>query len=262
MSEASAVAEILDGARLARKPLEPGDFSHDLDLAEAYRAQHVGMALRLQRGEAAVGLKLGFTSKAKMRQMGVDSVIAGQLTDLMWIAEGGTLDLADFIHPRVELEVAFRLGSDVDFSAPNCDIADHIDAVAPALEIIDSRFAGFGFDLGKVIADNTSAAAFVIGPWLTWDGRNLSNLAAELTAPGQAVQVSSTAAIMGEPLRALTELRRLARDHQLVLRAGDIVLAGAATEAVALGEGTVEGRIAQLGRVVFQVKRSEKGSAL
>lgn len=261
MSQTSAIASTLDQTRFARRALGPGEFSYGLDVHEAYRVQHAGIALRVQRGEATAGLKMGFTSKAKMRQMGVDSVIAGQLTEPMRVADGGVLDLSGFIHPRVELEVAFRMGADVDFSDPRCDPADHIESVAVAMEVIDSRFAGFGFDLGKVIADNTSAAAFVVGRWLAWDHRDLSNLAAELDVNGQPAQVSSTAAILGQPLRALSELRTLAREHALVLRAGDTVLAGAATEAVPLVEGVVEGRIVGLGRVLMHAKYLTEGES-
>lgn len=260
MSQISEVAATLDQTRLACTALGPGEFSYELDVPEAYRAQHAGIALRLQRGETPAGLKMGFTSKAKMRQMGVDSVIAGQLTESMRVADGGVLDLSEFIHPRVELEVAFKMGADVDFSDPRCDPTDHIESVAVAMEVIDSRFAGFGFDLGKVIADNTSAGAFVVGPWLAWDHRDLSNLAAELDVNGQPAQVSSTAAILGQPLRALTELRTLAREHGLVLRAGDTVLAGAATEAVPLVEGVVEGRIVGLGTVMLHAHLSTEGA--
>jgi 2-oxo-3-hexenedioate decarboxylase len=129
------------------------------------------------------------------------------------------------------------------------------------LEVIDSRFAGFAFDLGKVIADNTSAAAFVVGPWLAWDHRDLSNLTAELDVNGQPAQISSTAAILGQPLRALSELRTLAREHALLLRAGDTVLAGAVTEAVPLAEGVVEGRIVGLGRVMMHANYLTEGES-
>lgn len=252
----AAVAATLDHARLDRVALGPDDFTYQLDVHEAYRVQHVGIALRVQRGETPSGLKMGFTNKAKMRQMGVDSVIAGHLTHSMLVADGGVIDLSEFIHPRIELEVAFRMASDVDFTDPLCDPAAHIDAVAVAMEVIDSRFAGFGFDLGKVVADNTSAAAYIVGTWIAWDHRDLSNLAAELDVNGQPVQISSTAAILGQPLRALSELRTLAREHGLVLRAGDTVLAGAATEAVPLVPGVVDGRIAGLGSVMVHVVAS------
>ncbi len=257
----SVVAATLDQARQNRRALGPNDFTYELNVHEAYRVQHEGIALRVQRGEVPSGLKMGFTNKAKMRQMGVDSVIAGQLTQATLVADGGVIDLSDFIHPRIELEVAFRMGSDVDFTDPLCDPAAHIDAVAVAMEVIDSRFAGFGFDLGKVVADNTSAGAYILGPWLAWDHRDLSNLSAELDVNGQPAQLSSTAAILGDPLRALTELRTLAREHGLVLRAGETVLAGAATEAVPLVPGVVDGRIAGLGSVMVHAESSTKAAS-
>ena len=256
-----AVAKTLDAARRDRRALGPDDFTYELNVHEAYRVQHEGIALRVTRGETPSGLKMGFTNKAKMRQMGVDSVIAGQLTQSMLIADGGVINLSDFIHPRIELEVAFRMGADADFTDRLCDPADLIESVAVAMEVIDSRFAGFGFDLGKVVADNTSAAAYIVGPWLAWDHRDLSNLAAELDVNGQPAQVSSTAAILGQPLRALSELRTLAREHGLVFRAGDTVLAGAATEAVPLVPGVVDGRIAGLGSVMVHAVVSEQSGA-
>jgi 2-oxo-3-hexenedioate decarboxylase len=188
--------------------------------------QHEVLGHRLARGEQLVGCKLGFTSKAKMAQMGVSEIIVGQLTDAMQVGDADGVPLTNFIHPRIEPEVAFRLGRDV----AETDIADCIDAVAPALEIIDSRYRDFRFSLPDVIADNTSAAAFVVGDWRPLT--DVADLPVRLLVDGVEAQAGSTAAILGHPMRALEELVQLAGKYGIRLQAGDVILAGAATAAV------------------------------
>ncbi|RLK13252.1 2-oxo-3-hexenedioate decarboxylase [Micromonospora sp. M71_S20] len=207
-----------------------------LDVDAAYAVQTALIQRRLDRGERLVGLKMGLTSKAKMAQVGVDEVIWGHLTDTMRVPDGGTLDVGAFIHPRVEPEVAFLLDRLPEPGEPIGDFTDAVRAVAPAIELIDSRYANFTFSLPDVIADNTSAAAFVIGPWSPVpDG--LENLGVLLEVDGRVTQVGSTAAILGDPRRALDEGIRLAGRHGVRLREGWVFLAGAATAAVPLKPG-------------------------
>jgi 2-oxo-3-hexenedioate decarboxylase len=222
-----------------------------LPLAEAYDIQHALIARRVARGERVVGTKLGFTSKAKMAQMGVSEVIVGQLTDAMRVPADGEVALDRFIHPRIEPEVAFRLARDVDPADPGADVTAAVDAIAPALEIIDSRYRDFRFDLPGVVADNTSAAAFVIGTWLPIDAdvRSLPDHAVELVVDGKVAERGSTADILGHPANALSELTAMARKYGFGLPAGQIVLAGAATAAVPFGPSAVEARVHGLGSV-------------
>ncbi|KAB1132723.1 4-oxalocrotonate decarboxylase [Micromonospora sp. AMSO12t] len=207
-----------------------------LDVDAAYGVQTALIQRRLDRGERLIGLKMGLTSKAKMAQVGVDEVIWGRLTDTMRIPDGGTLDPTRFIHPRVEPEVAFLLDRLPEPGEPVGDFTDAVRAVAPAIEVIDSRYANFTFSLPDVIADNTSAAAFTIGAWSPVpDG--LDNLGVLLEIDGRVAQVGSTAAILGDPRRALDEGIRLAGRHGVRLREGWVFLAGAATAAVPLKPG-------------------------
>ena len=119
---------------------------------------------------------------------------------------------------------------------PLASFTDAVRAVAPAIELIDSRYANFTFSLPDVIADNTSAAAFVVGPWSPVpDG--LDNLGVLLEIDGRVAQVGSTAAILGDPRRALDEGIRLAGRHGVRLREGWLFLAGAATAAVPMRAG-------------------------
>ncbi|MEU8072593.1 4-oxalocrotonate decarboxylase [Micromonospora sp. NPDC049151] len=218
-----------------------------LDVDAAYAVQTALVKRRLDRGERLVGLKMGLTSKAKMAQVGVDEVIWGRLTDVMRVPDGGAVDVGDFIHPRVEPEVAFLLDRLPDPGEPVGSFTRAVRAVAPAIELIDSRYANFTFSLPDVVADNTSAAAFVVGPWSPVpDG--LDNLGVLLEIDGRVAQVGSTAAILGDPRRALDEGLRLAGRHGVRLRKGWVFLAGAATAAVPLRPGAhVRATVEKLG---------------
>ncbi|MER7007154.1 fumarylacetoacetate hydrolase family protein [Dactylosporangium sp. NPDC000555] len=240
------IPDHLDAAQRERRPIDA--LPDTLTLDDAYWIQHGVLGRRTSRGERPVGIKLGFTSRAKMAQMGVSEIVVGQLTDAMRIPDGGAVALSGFIHPRIEPEIAFRLAWDIDVADPHADIEGAVDAVAPALEIIDSRYRDFRFTLPSVIADNTSAAGFVLGPWRP-PGIDLANRAVRLEVNGAAVAHGTTAAILGHPMRALHALVPVARARGFRLHAGQIVLAGAASAAVAFQPGRVSAIVAGVGRV-------------
>ncbi|MFE4503643.1 2-keto-4-pentenoate hydratase [Rhodococcus sp. NPDC056743] len=249
----SALARRLDDAAQSRTDTPSLADDHTIDIDDAYRIQNMIIERRTARGESVVGVKLGFTSQAKMAQMGVSEVIVGQLTDAMAVDDGGDLDLSVFIHPKIEPEVAYRLSKDVDLDDPSVDIESCVDAVAPAMEIIDSRYRDFRFTYTDVVADNTSAAGYVIGPWQPL--RNAANLVVRMEVGSESV-TGSTAAILGDPVRALHALVDIARRRRIPLRAGYVILAGAATAAVRLDEGVAQCSIDGLGTVsVKGVKR-------
>ncbi|AEN11953.1 MULTISPECIES: 4-oxalocrotonate decarboxylase [unclassified Streptomyces] len=240
------LAERLDTAQTSRTETPSLADTHAFGIDDAYAIQAALLARRAARGERLTGVKLGFTSKAKMAQMGVSDVIVGRLTDAMRVPDGGDLDLSRFIHPKVEPEVAYRLCRDVDLDDPATDIESCVDAVAPALEIIDSRYEDFRFTYGDVVADNTSAAAYVIGPWRPVE--SVSNRAVRLLV-GTTVVTGSTAAVLGDPVRALHALLDMCRRRSIPLRAGQAVLAGAATAAVPLTTGVTSCDVAGIGAV-------------
>lgn len=250
-----ALVQLLDDAVTGVRDV-PNAGATDVDAA--YAVQEAVVARRISRGATQVGWKLGFTSLAKMAQMGISDVIVGRLTSDMEVPDGGTVDLSRFIHPRVEPEVAYRLARDVE---PDGDVVAAVDAVAPALEIIDSRYVDFRFTLADVVADNTSAAGFVIGRWTPLaDAGELGGRPVSLLVDGEVAESGSTDAILGHPMKALPALADMARRLGLPLRAGDVVLAGAATATVPLTPGAVvEGQVTGLGAVT--VRGGQAGAA-
>lgn len=250
-SDIPVLAARLHAAESARTPVEQLTRQASMTVEVAYAVQRAGVELRTARGDSVIGFKLGFTSVAKARQMGVSDIVIGVLTAAMMIPDGGVIDAAELIHPRVEPEIAFRVGrADEKGSA--------ITHVAPALEIIDSRYRDFKFTLEDVVADNTSAARFVVGPWtpIHLVSGGLANLGVVFEIDDRIVDTGSTGAILGDPTRAVSAAARLLRSQETQLESDSILLAGAATAAHALPThdgASITATVAGLGRVVALV---------
>lgn len=257
MTDIAKLAERLDTAQ--RTARATAQLEEPIALEQAYAVQKASMELRYARGERRVGVKMGFTSRAKMTQMGIDEMIWGRLTDAMLVDDGGTIEIDRFVHPRVEPEIAFLLDRPLAGKVTSLAALKAVAGVAPALEIIDSRYENFKFSLTDVVADNSSSSAFVIGSWS--DPRiDFANLGMVLEIDGAARQIGSTAAILGNPIRSLVAAARLADAAGEPLAAGDIVMAGGATAAEALMPGQHVRLSAQLiGTAEFRIARKGEG---
>jgi 2-oxo-3-hexenedioate decarboxylase len=252
MSTIAALAQRLDNA--ARTATATPQLTEPLSVEDAYAVQTQSMALRYGRGERRIGMKMGLTSRAKIAQMGVKDMIWGRLTDAMLVEDGGKIDFVTFVHPRVEPEIAFLLGAPLGETVTPMAARAALAGVAPALEIIDSRYENFRFSLTDVIADNSSSSAFVTGAWAD-PAIDLANLGMILEIDGVARQIGSTAAILGNPIRSLTAAARLAARAGEPLRAGDVIMAGGATAAEALAPGQhVRLEVQKLGYASFHVQ--------
>jgi 2-oxo-3-hexenedioate decarboxylase len=258
-NEAAAVASIAELAVVADDAARLGtaipQFTHSrsLDVVDAYAVQAASVGRRLQRGEQLVGIKMGLTSRAKMAQVGVDEVIWGRLTDAMRAIDGADLSLAGYVHPRVEPEIAFLLDAPLSGPVSAIEAMRAVAGVAPAAEIIDSRYENFQFSLPDVIADNSSSSGFLVGGWSPPDTA-IDNLGMMLERNGRLAEVGSSAAILGNPVRSLVEASRMVAEAGIRLESGWIVLAGGATAAIPLRAGdAIRVVVEQLGAVQFNV---------
>jgi len=246
------LANSLDNAALFAESTSQISARHKINLDEAYAIQSISVAKRYVRGEKLVGIKLGFTSKAKMEQMGVHDMIWGRLTDRMSYVSGEELDMSSFIHPRAEPEIAFRISKDVDVVLDEGNALDYIDSVAVAIEIIDSRYENFKFSLEDVVADNCSSAGFIIGEWQ--HPKPLKNLEMSLSIDNEIVQSGNSNAILGDPMESLYAASRLAIENGEKLLEGYVVLAGAATPAMYVKSGQRVTAIAEgLGEISLNI---------
>ena len=247
------LAEHLENAELRREPVRKITDTHpDMDWDDAYAIQDAIRARKAARGTRIAGLKMGLTSFAKMRQMGVTDPVYGFLTDYGACMDGAAIDTASLIHPKVEAEIAFVLKHPL--KGPGCHIGDVLaatDFVLPAVEVIDSRYENFRFDLKSVIADNTSSARFVVGgTHRSAEGIDLKHLGVVLEKNGEVVATAAGAAVLGHPASSVAMLANMLGARGRELPAGTFIMTGGVTEAVAVAAGdNVTVRYQHLGTV-------------
>lgn len=242
MSEPRELAAILieaaaNGAGIEALTTTAGPF----DVSTAYQVQDAVVADRIRRGAAIVGAKLGLTSVAKQRQMKVDEPLYGWLTADMAIDVAQPLRCGRFIQPRCEPEIAFLLRDDLaGAQVTAAQVLAATAAVYPAVDVLDSRFAGYSFTLPDVIADNASGAGFVIGGQATDPaGLDLRLTGVVLEKNGELVATAAGAAVLGHPAASVAWLVRALAGRGRGLSAGQVVLSGALTEAVKVAPGDV-----------------------
>lgn len=234
-SEVREAADQLESAAAEATPIPPlTERWTDLSLEDAYAIQELVIAGRLAGGARRVGWKVGLTSEAMQRQLGVDQPDFGPLLDEMEIDDGGEAPLSDLISPRVEGEIAFRLAADLSGEGlSTSDVLAACEAVVPALEIIDSRVADWRIGLADTVADHASAARFVVGgPGCAADSLDLAAAELVLRRDGIEVDRGSGAAVLGHPAKAVAWLAATLEPFGERLRAGDLVLAGALHAAI------------------------------
>jgi 2-oxo-3-hexenedioate decarboxylase len=251
------LAEQLDNARLRALAVAQISLAHPgLDVEDGYAIQWELRRRTLARGGRIVGMKAGLTSRAKMRQIGIDTPTYGFLPDSFAVMDGGELAASELIHPRVEPEFAFVLGRDLE--GPGCNLGAVLSAtnfVLPALEVIDSRYENFKFDLASVISDNSSSARFVLGGRCREVGDlDLANCGLVLEKNGENVAFGAGAAVLGHPAAAVALIANLLSRRGERLKRGDIILTGGVTEALPIKAGDhVRLRVQDLGSVSFRM---------
>ena len=248
-----ALAAQLEDCQLeARDTTKITDDHPAMDWDDAYAIQAAILARKLARGEKLAGLKCGLTSHAKMKQMGVDVPCFGFLVDSFAVPEGGEVKARELIHPKVEPEICFVTRREL--RGPGCHIASVLaatDFVLPGIEVIDSRYRDFKFDLKSVVADNTSAARFVVGGQaVPADRVDLRTTGVVLEKNGQIVALGAGAAVLGHPAAAVAMLANHLGARGQAIPAGTLIMSGGVTEAVAVQAGDhVSLRVQGMGQV-------------
>lgn len=222
------------------------------DLDAAYAVQETNTRHWVAQGRRPVGRKIGLTSAVVQTQLGVDQPDFGMLFADMAIPDGAEVPGAAVLQPRIEGEVSFVLGDDLDMElATAADVMRAIDYAVASIEIVGSRIADWDINIVDTIADNASSGLFVLGnaPRMLEDfDPRLCGMVVEHR--GEPVSVGAGAACLGNPLNAVVWLARemVARGRPLL--AGDIVMSGALGPMVPVTPGEVyEVRINGLGSV-------------
>ena len=252
-----AAQRLLD-ADSTRTPCAPvRDLLGRDDVDRAYAVQRLLRASSEADGRRVSGHKIGLTSPRVQAQLGVDRPDFGVLHADMEVS--GTVDTGRLLQPRIEAEVAVVLGRDLDGLSPDDApgrVAGAVASVVAALEIVDSRIAGWDISFADTVADNASSGLYVLGerkdPSVFGDdlGAGLAALTMTMTRDGEAVSSGTGADCLGSPLAALTWLALTAARLGDPLRAGEIVLTGALGPMVPVtGGDTFHARVEGLGEV-------------
>ena len=258
MAVQEAAARLLEAER-SKQAIPPLTETYPgITVDEAYHTQLEIIRRRVEDGAIVVGKKIGATSKAIQNMFGVHQPDYGHLLDDMMHAEGEVISLENFIQPKVEFEIAFKLKKDL--KGPNVTVMDVIgatDYIAPAIEIIDSRIGDWKIAFEDTVADNGSSAAAVIGGKpASLDGIDLAHIGMVAYKNGEMIDSGAGAAVLGSPLRSVAWLANSLAKYDVSLKAGEIILSGALTGAVeAEDQDTFTAEFDQIGSVSVTFKR-------
>ena len=239
-TELSDAAQKLIGASKELKPIDPFTETYpEITVEEAYQIQLISVEARLAEGRKVVGKKIGLTSPAMQQMFNVNEPDYGHLLDDMLVYQGEEIRTSRLLQPRIEGEIAFILESDVE--GPGVTPTDTIRATAgvtAALEIIDSRIRDWKIKIQDTVADNASSGAFVLGSRLVpLTGLDLRSVGFVMTKNGQLAATGAGAAVLGNPVQSVAWLANKMGEYQISLKAGDVVLSGAAAAAVPVQAG-------------------------
>ena len=194
---------------------------------------------KMSRGHKIVGMKMGLTSWAKMKQMGVEMPCYGFLADYFSLPDGAQVPFDELIHPKVEAEIAFVTNKEL--SGKNLTVEEVLAAtelVVPAVEIIDSRYKDFKFDLTSVQADNSSSTRFVVGSHAAKpEDFDWSTLGVVMQKNGEIIELGAGAAVLDHPAASVAMLATMLAERNEVIPAGTFIMTGGITAAVLVERG-------------------------
>ncbi len=248
----AAAARLGEAAR-SRRPCEPvRDLIGSNDLSAAYAVQQINTNLRLESGARIVGKKIGLTSPAVQKQLGVDQPDFGVLWHDTEVANGGSISTQQLMQPKAEAEVAFVLGKDLHNDQLTAqDVIAAIDYAVASIEIVGSRIRDWDIKITDTIADNASASHWVVGnQQVPLKNLDLVNCQMTMSNQGSVVSEGVGKACLGSPINAVVWLARKMVEMEQPLNAGDLILSGALGPMVAVNAlDQISAHIQGLGRV-------------
>ena len=268
MTQAEVASKALEGeyakaARRLRDAYKGGavdplrDILEPTDVAGAYAVQSINTRLWQAEGRKIAGRKIGLTAEAVQKQLGVDRPDYGVLFDDMRVPNGARLKASRLIQPKAEAEVAIVLARDLDKrdAAPE-DVLDAADYAVAAIEIVDSRIKDWRITFADTVADNGSAAFFVLGDEKKrLAGLDLRTCGMAMEINGRVASLGAGVACMGHPLTAAAWLARTLAGVGEGLHAGDVILTGALGPMAAIAPGDrIEAAIGGLGAASFTLE--------
>lgn len=239
-SEHRRAADALLNAQATRTPIAPLSETYPgLEISDAYEIQSLVIADQLAQGRVVRGYKVGLTSLAMQRQLGVDQPDSGLLLDDMYIEEGATVAASTYLSPKVEPEIAVVLRSPLKGPGVTVDdVAAATESLVGSIEVIDSRIRDWRITITDTIADNASSGGVVVGRTeLALDAVDRLGLEVTVSINGEPAGSGTGADVLGDPLAAVAWLANTMGEQGLELPAGALVIPGSVCAAAAVRPG-------------------------
>ena len=254
---AARKARALYEARDKRVPIAPlTDADPTMGMDDGYIVQREFTSLLVADGDSVIGYKAGLTSAPMQNMFGVSTPDYGPVMAATIRSDGATVSLEDFIAPKVEAEIVFRLATPL--SGPGVTVEQAraaIGAVMAGLEIVDSRIENWRIKLADTIADLASSGAAVLGqPAELAPDLDYRLLGMVFSRNGELLATGAGAAALGDPVAVLAWLANVLGEHGVSLEAGQVIMTGALHAAVPLNPGdTFTAEFDRLGSITLHV---------
>lgn len=211
----------------------------DLTVEQAYHIQEALIQIKRIDGHKVIAPKMGLTSKAKWDQMGVDTPIYGYIFDSMKVED--VIVHSNYIHPKIEPEIGIVLASDMEGpGVTRDDVLKNIAYVFSAVEIIDSRYKDFDFQLSDVIADNSSAKGYIFSDQrIPVDQLDLANEEVEIIKNGSVIAKGAGRNVLDHPAESIVALVNMLGEQGQIVKKGEPIMTGGMTSAVLIQPGDV-----------------------
>lgn len=205
-----------------------------MTIDEAYSIQIQRIESAIAQGEQIAGKKIGLTSVAMQKLLGVDQPDYGHLLQSMEVSNGGTVSLGNLFQPKIEGEIAFVLKTDL--VGPNVtaeDVLAATDYVVPAIEIVDSRIKDWKIKLVDTVADNASCGLYILGTnKVKVNDVDLKSVHMELLKNNAVINEGKGTDVLGDPALCVAWLANKLHEYGGTLKAGEVILSGALSAAV------------------------------
>lgn len=195
------------------------------DVDSAYEIQRRINERKLAAGRTRVGRKVGLTNPRVQAQAGVSEPDYGTIMDDMVFHSGHVFDPKDYVAPKIESEVAFKLSRELtSWDIPT--IESSIEWMAPSFELVDCHYETYQMKIVDTIADNAACAGIILGEPVEYGSTDLSQVWLSLTRDGEEITNGVGGNVMGNPINAVAWLAKTAIEQDIPLQAGELILPG------------------------------------
>lgn len=229
-----------------------------MSMDDAYKIQSRWVERKKREGRKVKGYKIGLTSRAMQMAVNIDQPDYGVLLDDMFFSDGAQISVADFLDPRIEVELAFVLKDKLEGENVTIfDVLNATDYVVPALELIAARChrtdpeTGYTRKVYDTIADNAANAGIILGGRpIKPDELDLRWAGAMLYLNGQIEETGLAAGVLGHPANGICWVCKRFAPHGVSLEPGQVILAGSFIRPVPVKEGdTIHADFGPLGGI-------------